>query len=184
VADNEEAREFTARVLERLPPPSAGALGNGNRGRKRDVATIGCLSIIWRKIALACARCRRCRRRWSWRPPRRGLRKRTSDRGPCLFQWVETDHGRPRPLALCAHGDGLNFSCASYIDTSSRVRLVVRSYHSNPRARRASNKPSGLDHPRVPPIKGLAHFLPIKTWMEMDFPGRRIKTGSYHGAKP
>jgi hypothetical protein len=105
---------------------------SARRGRKRDVATIGCLSIIWRKIALACARCRRCRRRWSWRPPRRGLRKRTSDRGPCLFQWVETDHGRPRPLALCAHGDGLNFSCASYIDTSSRVLLVVRSYRSNP----------------------------------------------------
>jgi hypothetical protein len=86
------------------------------------------------------------------------------------------------------YGNGLNFSGAIYIDTIQRVRLVVRSYHSNPaRGERAINE---LRAYRIPPtcntsIRSCA-FRADQAWIERDSPGHRlpIQTGPVRSYVP
>jgi hypothetical protein len=80
-------------------------------------------------------------------------------------------------------GNGLSFSGAIYIDTSSRVRLVVRSYRSTPVLAGVPAK-NELRAYRETPLKCDKNirecaFSADQAWIELDSPGHRLPIRSY-----
>ena len=76
-------------------------------------------------------------------------------------------------------GNGLSFSGAIYIDTTSRVRLVVRSYRSTPVLGGVPAKNelrAYLDRPLacITNIRR-CHFPAVQAWIEQDSPGHRLQ---------